>query len=196
MMINLHGFNSAGNNRAAEQLGLYFEPDVQVLSPSYTVHNYAKGMAELVNFISLHAPTAKSEPYLFVGSSTGAIFAEMLAARYGGGVVAINPVTDPGILQGALGWNTNFRTQLRYKFRREDLDTFQSVKHQLTLPRLVLVEAGDPVIDHSLTRLFYEGVAQYMEYAGNSHSFSFFDEALPEIARLYARLEQGLPNAC
>ena len=191
MIINLHGFNSAGDNNTAEQLKGYFEPAVQVVSPSYTVHNYAVGMAELHKLLEFQP----LEPRLFVGSSTGALYAEMLARHFGGGVVAINPVTDPGILKGALGWNTNYRTQVRYEFRGEDLDTFAAVEHDLSLPRLVLVDIGDPVIDHRQTRVFYRDAAHYIEFAGDSHRFTFFDEALPEIEELYRRVERGLLNA-
>ena len=190
MIVNLHGFNSAGDNNTAARLKKYFEPAVQVVSPSYTVHNFSRGMAELVERLEL----LPARPCLFVGSSTGALYAEMLARRFGGAVVAINPVTDPGILEGALGWNTNYRTQLRYEFSREDLDSFADVEHDLSLPRLVLVDTGDPVIDHRLTRIFYQGVAHYLEFAGDSHRFTFFDEGLPEIEELYRRMERGLPN--
>ena len=194
MIVNLHGFNSAGNNNTADQLRSHFEPGIRVISPSYTVHNYARGMSELRAVLAGVRRFPRERPWLFVGSSTGAVFAEMLAREMGGGIVAVNPVTDPGILEGALGWNSNYRTQLRYLFSREDLDTFQAVEHDLTLSRLVLVEAGDPVIDHRLTASFYQGAAHYIEYPGDSHRFTFFAEALPEIEKFYRGLEGGLPN--
>ena len=186
MIINLHGFNSAGNNNTAYQIRKFFGSDAKVISPSYTVHNFEKGFSEL-NKIVVEAVTAGApNRMLFVGSSTGALFAEMLARKFNGKVVAINPVTNPDILKGLLGPNENYRTGEKYEFTVEDFETFKLVKQDMSVPRLVLVEKGDPVIEHSKTKIFYEGHARYIEYDGDSHRFSFFDEALPEIQNLYS----------
>lgn len=185
MIINLHGFNSSGHNNTAEQLRQYFEPDIDVLSPTYTVYNFDRGEADLDEAVATAIADSDARTLLFLGSSTGALFAEMLAGKYGGAVVVINPVTDPVILQGALGLNRNYRTDEAYHFTRDDLDSFEHVKHDMSIPRLVLVERNDPVIDHRLTRKFYEAHSRYIEYQGDSHRFTFFEQALPEIRKLY-----------
>jgi predicted esterase YcpF (UPF0227 family) len=185
MIINLHGFNSAGNNNTFAKLSKFFEPAIKVISPSYTVHNFEKGFAELTNIVTEAIESEAPEKLLFVGSSTGGVFAEMLAKKFGGKVVAINPVTNPEILKHLLGKNENYRTGEKYEFTLEDLETFKSVEHDMSIPRLVLVDTGDPVIDHSKTKEFYEGHGRYIEYGGDSHRFTFFDKALPEIRDLY-----------
>lgn len=169
----------------------FFEPEIRVISPTYTVHNLDKGLSEIqatmceAGVLDDQGNIVAPKPLLFVGSSTGALFAEMLAAKYRGRVVAINPVTDPAILQYMLGPCENYRTGVKYEFTRGDLATFTGVRHQMELLRLVLVDSGDDVIDHTLTKVFYRGQGRYIEYPGCSHRFSFFTEALPEIRALY-----------
>lgn len=84
-----------------------------------------------------------------------------------------------------LGENENYRTGEKYTFTLEDLETFSLVKHDMSVPRLVLVEKNETVIDHSKTKSFYEGHGRYIEFDGNSHRFTFFEEGLPEIHNLY-----------
>lgn len=186
MIVNLHGFNSAGNNNTAYQLRKYFEPKIKIISPSYTVHNFEKGYTELSKAVTEASEPEAPENLLFVGSSTGALFAEMLAKKFDGKVVAINPVTNPNILKGLLGQNKNYRTGEKYEFTSEDYETFKWVKHDMSISRLVLVDTGDPVIDHSKTNEFYQGHGRYIEFDGESHRFTFFEEALPEMLNLYS----------
>ena len=185
MIINLHGFNSAGNNNTFDQLKAFFGNAVRVISPSYSVHNFSLGIAELIREVDRELASSDSGPLLFVGSSTGAVFAETLAKCYRANAVLINPVTNPGILKGALGWNKNYRTEVEYEFTEQDLATFRATEIDWNTPRLVLVEKDDPVIDHSLTRAYYEGHARYVEYPGDSHRFTFWDEGLKEIRGIY-----------
>ena len=143
MIINLHGFNSAGNNNTRDQLRRYFEGASRVVSPSYSVHNFDRGMSELVSEIEGSPVGDSGGRLMFVGSSTGALFAETLARRYRAKVVLINPVTDPGILRGALGRNKNYRTGQEYEFTEQDLMTYSAAQLDRQLPRLVLVEKDD-----------------------------------------------------
>ncbi|MCP4008156.1 MAG: hypothetical protein GY726_01445 [Proteobacteria bacterium] len=184
MIINLHGFNSAGNNNTASQLRSYF-PDIKVISPTYTVYNFKKGFAELSKIVSEAIESEPPERLTFVASSTGGVFAEMLARKFSAKVVLINPVTNPEILKHLLGENENYKTGEKYEFTIEDFESFNVVKHDMSVPRLVLVDTGDPVIDHAKTKVFYEGYGRYMEFEGDSHRFTFFKEGLPQIRELY-----------
>ena len=184
MIINLHGFNSAGNNNSASQLRSYF-PDTKIISPTYAVYNFEKGYAELSKIISKAIDSESPEKLIFIGSSTGGLFAEMLAKKINANVVLINPVTNPETLKHLPGKNENYRTGEKYEFTIEDLETFKVVKHDMSIPRLILVEKGDPVIDHSKTKVFYKGYGRYTEFDGDSHRFTFWDEALPELRKFY-----------
>lgn len=186
MILNLHGFNSSGSNNTFAQLTNFFEPEIKVISPSYTVHNFKKGFAELAKVVGEAIEFGSPENLVFVGSSTGALFAEMLAKKFNGAVVAINPVTNPEILKHLLGENENYRTGEKYEFTLEDLETFKSVEHDMSIPRLVMVEKNEAVINHDKTKKFYESHGRYIELDGDSHRFTFFDEALPEIRDFYS----------
>lgn len=185
MIINLHGFNSAGNNNTRDQLRAYFGGITRVLSPTYSVHNFTRGMQELTELLEREYGGKVDEALMLVGSSTGAVFAESLAACYPARVVAINPVTDPGILRGALGRNRNYRTGVEYEFGERDLESFAAAKTHWRVPRLVLVERDDPVIDHARTRAYYRGHARYVEYPGDSHRFTYWEQGLAQMGAFY-----------
>ena len=185
MIINLHGFNSAGNNNTASQLKSYF-PDIKIISPTYTVYNFEKGYAELSKIVSEVIKSESPEKLTLVASSTGGVFAEMLAKKFNANIVLINPVTNPETLRHHVGENTNYKTGETYDFTLEDLETFKAVKHDLkNISRLILVEKNEKVINHEKTKEFYEGYGRYVEYEGDSHQFTFWDEALPEISGFY-----------
>ena len=185
MIINLHGFNSAGNNNTASQLRSYF-PDIKVISPTYTVYNFEKGFGELSKITTAAIKSESPEKLTFVASSTGGVFAEMLAKKFDANVVLINPVTNPETLRHHIGENTNYKTGEKYEFTLEDLESFKAVKHDLeNVSRLILVEKNEKVINHTKTKEFYKGSGRYIEYDGDSHQFTFWDEALPEIWKFY-----------
>jgi predicted esterase YcpF (UPF0227 family) len=185
MIINLHGFNSAGNNNSCAQLKEYFEPEIKVISESYTVHNFKKGYAELIKVINENTESDGADNLLFVGSSTGALYAETLAMRYHGKVVLINPVTNPDQIKPAIGHHTNYLTNVEYEFTEDDWSTFSSIDIDLGTERLVLFDKGDDLLDHSLTLKRYEGHGLIKSFDGDSHRFSFWKESLPEIRSLY-----------
>jgi predicted esterase YcpF (UPF0227 family) len=185
MIINLHGFNSAGNNNSCAQLKEYFEPEIKVISESYTVHNFKKGYEELIKVVIQNIESDGADNLLFVGSSTGALYAETLAKRFHGKVVLINPVTNPDQIKPAIGHHKNYLTNVEYEFTEEDWDTFLVADIDLDTERLVLFDKGDDVLNHELTLKRYEGHGLIRSFDGDSHRFSFWEESLPEIRKLY-----------
>ncbi len=76
MIINLHGLNSTGNNTAYKYLKTIDDKDIKVLSPTYTVYNFKKGIEDIENAIAFSDET---EMFItFVATSTGALFASKL----------------------------------------------------------------------------------------------------------------------
>ena len=181
MIINLHGFNSAGNNNAFAQLSACFEPDVKVISPSYTVHNFTTGMAEIIDVLQADPDFADTRQAVFVGSSTGALFAESLARQFQGRVVLINPVVDPVQLKPLIGPQKNYASGVEYDFTQQDWNTFEDAQVDVSLPRLVFFEKGDEKLDHRLTRARYAEDAYLYETNGDSHRYTHWAEALPQI---------------
>lgn len=188
MIVNCHGFNSAGNNHSCARLKAYFEPEIKVISPTYTVHNFEKGYAELIQVVSENIKTEGANKLLFVGSSTGALFAETLAKRFHGKVTLINPVTNPDQIKPAIGHHKNYLTNVEYEFTEDDWNTFSEVDIDLNTERLVLFDRGDDVLDHKLTLERYTGHGLIRSFDGDSHRFSFWEESLPEIRKLYFSL--------
>ena len=191
MIINFHGFNSAGSNNAYAHLSMYFMPEIQVISEDYTVHHFSQGIQDIhqtlfkAGVVNHDGELITDQPLLFCGSSTGALYAEHFAKRYHGKVALINPLTDPWLLAHVLGRNTNFINDREYLFTRAQLNSFEALDRGLSTPRLIMVEKNDPVLDHRLTRKFYKGHGRYVEFNGNSHRFTFWDEALPMIRGFY-----------
>lgn len=191
MIVNFHGFNSAGNNTSCAQLNAYFRPGIQLISEDYTVHHFSQGVQDIhqtllkAGIVNQAGDLISDEPLLFCGSSTGALYAEHFAARYAAKAALINPLTDPWLLAHVLGWNENFISGKKYRFIRAQLNSFEMLERSMATPRLVMVAKNDEVIDHCQTRKFYAGHAQYIEFEGGAHRFTFWDEALPLIREFY-----------
>jgi len=185
MIINLHGFNSAGNNNAFAQLCAFFEPQLRVISPSYMVHDFSKGLAEILGVLDDDPLFSDAESPVFIGSSTGALYAETLAHKFGGRLVLINPVVNPEQLKPLIGPQKNYATGVEYEFTGQQWAEFQRYNIDLTLPRLIFIESGDEKLDHHLTRVHYEGHASFLETDGNSHRYTHWDDALPLIKTHY-----------
>ena len=186
MIINLHGLGSTGKNLAFNKMYVEFSDDIFIASPSYTVHNFTEGLRELERMFS----GFDYSPLVFVASSTGALFAEYLANKYNGQLVLINPVTDPEQIRKFIGVNKNHKTGEEYNFTETDFNSFKKAgaKFNKDIPRLVMFEKDDPVIDHNLTLAKYKGNAVVESFDGDSHVFSFWDEALPKIKDFYNRI--------
>ncbi len=183
MIVNLHGFNSAGNNNSFAQLRAHFTPGVELISPTYTVHNFARGCADILQALDKNRAFQQVISPLFVGSSTGALYAETLARKFGGRVVLVNPVVDPVQLKPLIGPQQNYATGVEYEFTMEDWETFAAVKVDLSLPRLVFIEDGDEKLDHRLTRAHYAEHGEIIVTDGDSHRYTHWAEALSEIEK-------------
>ena len=181
MIVNLHGFNSAGNNNAFAQLRAHFMPGLEVISPTYSVHNFIAGYAQILEVLEKNRAFEHVSSPVFVGSSTGALYAETLARKFGGRVLLVNPVVDAAQLKPLIGPQKNYATGVEYEFTQEDLATFEAVEVDLSLPRLVLIEDGDEKLDHRLTRAYYAEHAKIFVTDGDSHRYTHWAEALPEI---------------
>lgn len=191
MIINLHGLNSSGNNSAYQYLQNWSDKAVKIISPSYTVHNFDQGIQEIENAINLATIEEKTEEtLLFIGSSTGALYAEYLAEKTQGAIVFINPVVDPEQLRPAIGQNKNFNTGQKYLISKADIDSFPNNSEPLnSLARQIYIEIDDTILDHQLTIEKYQNIAEIKQYPGDHHRFSYWPEILPQIEQFYSNLK-------
>ena len=178
MIVNLHGLNSTGDNTAYKFLKTL--PEIKVISPTYSVHNFTQGIKDLEKNCHFN----EYESLLFIGTSTGALYAENLADKYHGSAVLINPVVSPKQLEQFKGLNKNHKTGVEYELTQEDIDTFpvNPLRHHA---RKIFIEEHDDILDHSLTIEKYIDWCDITKFEGSNHRFSHWEEILPDIEKFY-----------
>ena len=186
MIVNLHGLGSIGENTAYTKLRKMFGDDVEIISPTYCVYNFEKGVRD----IELAVKDFSDETLVFVGSSTGALFAEYFAEEYNGQVILINPVSNIKQIYGRLGKNRNHYTGEEYEITQKDFDTFPPpvINEIKDIPRLIFYEADDDVLNHNSTYDKYRNNGTLVPFDGQSHRFEHWEEALPRIYNFYNRI--------
>jgi hypothetical protein len=136
--------------------------------------------------------TAHRAPFvMLVGSSLGGYYARYLATviEAVNSVVLINPALNPGdTLDVCLGQNTNMVTGEPFELTPDDLRnlrTYDVPRAGVLKPTLVLLDAGDEVIDYRVAETFYQDRGQVIVYPGGSHRFEHLNEAAREITAFY-----------
>ena len=101
-------------------------------------------------------------------------------------VVLINPALQPALtLAPYLGWQTNFYTSERDYFGKVQLERL--MHYDIPLPcaqpvsTLVLLDAGDELIDYRIAQARYTGCAKIIVYPGGNHQFQHLREATAAI---------------
>jgi len=191
MFIYLHGFNSSG----ASAKGRYF---ARALAPA-PVHtpSYPPAPDAAVSFLRLRLEAllgqGSSPALTLIGSSLGAYYAQYLARQYELPAVLINPALQPELtLSSHLGWQTNFYTRERYYFGPSELDSLgqyavaRPCEHPV--PTLVLLDAGDELIDYRYAQHSYAGCARIIVYPGGDHGFQHLAEATKAIRQFMLKM--------
>ena len=97
--------------------------------------------------------------------------------------VLINPaVMAPVLLGGLVGNQTNFHSGETFTFTDEHVEQLRALEVACVTPAryLLLVEAGDEVLDYRLAVAHYVGSRQIV-LAGGDHSFTRFPDMLSQI---------------
>jgi predicted esterase YcpF (UPF0227 family) len=185
MFIYLHGFNSSGESAKGKFFANYLTPHI-VLTPSYPP-DPDTALVYLIDYLNEHlADNQAHDPLILIGSSLGGFYAQYLAHQFKLASVLINPALQPtSTLRASLGWQTNFYTGERYYFGEQQLarllryDVKAPCKNQL--PRLVLLESGDEIIDYRYALQRYADCAQVIVYPNGNHQFQHLAEAAETI---------------
>lgn len=188
MILYLHGFNSSG----ASAKGRYLRErlaDIPVLTPSYH-YDPARAMDELRHCIEQYRDSVAR--LLLVGSSLGGYYAQHLAHRYRLPMVLINPALLPlATLEDYLGENINYYTGERWTLTSQHLATLRTLDVPAPcadpVPALLLLDAGDEVLDYRQAQQRYQACAEVIVYAGGDHAFQHLNEALPLIRAFHQR---------
>lgn len=189
MIIYLHGFNSGGQSQKAAWLRAHLAP-ILVFAPGYEPHRAHEAARDLRKFIArLRRENPQDPKLMLVGSSLGGFWAQYLAPELGARIVLINPSMQPDeTLARHVGRYRNEATGGETVLTAEDVRALRDYRVEPCNPRvptLVLLDAGDEVLDYRIAEGEFRGCGETRVYPGGSHRFEHLAEALPEIRRLY-----------
>ena len=147
MIVYLHGFNSAGNNKNGKVVELKKLDDVLPL----TYDTFAK-FEDILEYL-IDAVKDIEHP-VFVGSSMGGFYAAILAQHFGTPSVLINPLYDPiGFLDSQTeSAHTNLTDFSVHSVYAETIESYRHLKVDISNPAkyeiipLVIVADDDEVI--------------------------------------------------
>jgi uncharacterized protein len=190
MIIYLHGFNSGGQSQKAIWLRAQLAP-VPVFAPTYPAHRAKEALRVLRKFIRrLRRENPQSQKLMLIGSSLGGFWAQRLAPEFGARIVLINPSIRPDeTLARHTGRYRNEATGEETVLTAEDVRALKAQRVEPcnpTVPTLLLLDAGDEVLDYRIAEAALRGCGKTIVYPGGSHRFEHLAEALPEIRALYS----------
>jgi len=190
MIIYLHGFNSGGQSHKATWLRAQLAP-VPVFAPTYPAHRTHEALRVLRKFIRrLRRENPHSRQLMLIGSSLGGFWAQRLAPEFGASMVLINPSMRPDeTLAGHTGRFRNEATGEETVLTAQDVLAFKAQRVEPCnpkVPTLLLLDAGDEVLDYRVAETALHGCGKTIVYPGGSHRFEHLAEALPELRALYA----------
>ncbi len=126
----------------------------------------------------------------FIGTSLGGFFAEYMAWETLTKGILINPAINPSTtLKRYIGKIKNFANGNQCEWTLENCEVFVKYENELAkfpytdIPRTVILDRGDEVIDVKKTIEKYKGKTSLEIFEGGSHRFDHIEEALPIIKK-------------
>jgi len=153
-----------------------------------TVHVPALDHRPAVAMATIAALAQRIDPQAltFVGSSLGGYYATYAAERFGGRGVLVNPAVRPcDDLAPYRGVQVNLYTGAAFEVTERHFDELRALAvPRITEPEryLLLVQAGDEVLDYRAAIGFYAGAWQYVQ-GGGDHAFSGFEAQIAPVLR-------------
>jgi len=180
MIIYIHGWGSFGKgSNKANTLNEIF-PDEIVISEDYNLHKWDETITAISNSI-----IDIEDTLLFVGSSTGALYAEYCAKRFNGKSLLINPVTSTEQLFQFLGENKNYSQLGDFTFTTEMLADMINPVFNNSISRLVLLAKNDEVIPSNIAHDLYKNIANVLINNKEDHRFNDLAAYKREIYEIY-----------
>ena len=184
----LHGFNSSPASIKGRQLGRAIDALPRDERPEYFLPQLSHRPSEAMRAVTAWAERrqASAGALTFIGSSLGGFYATWLAERYGARAVLINPAIHPDIdLKPHLGLQRNLYTGEEYELRPREIEELEALRiAKITRPEryLLLVQAGDEVLDYRVAVRVYAGAWQCVQ-GGGDHGFRDFEPQIPAVLR-------------
>ena len=191
-IIYLHGFNSSpqsvkGQAIARAAAALADPPHMHI--PELP-HRPAQATREVCAWIESTGLDPRT--LAFVGSSLGGFYATWLAERFGARAVVINPAIRPAAeLRPFLGRQRNPHTGVEWEITAAHFFELEALEiERITRPEryLLLVRAGDEILDWRASSAFYAGAFQYVA-GGGDHGWEDFDGEVAAVLRFCMRTE-------
>lgn len=184
LIVYLHGFRSGPQSSKSQRMLAYLTE--RGLARHFWCEQLpisAQAAMALVEPVIESALTQGVMPTL-VGSSLGGFYATWLAEKYDLKAAVINPaVLAPLTLSDYLGEQTMIYGGEKFLFTLEHVAQLQALEVQaITRPERywLLAESGDEVLDYRHAVAKYPGARQTV-LEGGDHSFTRYDDYLPEI---------------
>ena len=198
-LIYLHGFNSASVDNEGNLIAT--KSKLQLLSQFCKQHNYifvapnldyrdplgvVEQLTDLAEELNVHASFSDTT---FIGTSLGGFMAEIMAMKTLTSAIMINPAINPSqSLMRSIGKCQNYVTGEEYRWTQENCDAFKVLERESTgyccdgIPRTVLLDVGDEILDARKTIKKYEDKVALHVFEGGSHRFDHMEEAMPAIS--------------
>lgn len=175
MIIYIHGFGSSGLGEKAQLFRKRFAPSL--IAPSLPV---SPDLA-IDSLRQIVERCMKYEPVALVGSSLGGYYGQYLSKLYGLKLVAINPVTEPGILHRHIGKNSMFYDKTVYEYTPEHFKQLQTYEARAESENLFLfLQKDDETLDYRVALQAYPEAKKVLT-SGGGHAFLEIESYFREI---------------
>ena len=187
MIVYLHGFSSAATSHKANLLKQALAP-IKFFIADYPSHQPRAAIQSAIQYIGQTLEKHNQQQITLIGSSLGGYYAQYLGATLDvvQKVILINPALQPQhTLKPYVGQNINMVTGKPFVFSEQDFDDLTEYDIALAdvkTPTLVLLDAGDEIIDYRVAAKRYNDIGRVVIYPDGSHQFEHIDQAVVEIA--------------
>lgn len=173
-ILYIHGFNSAGTGKKAEDFKRTFA-QCKVVRPTFNYKDLDAALKTLNSTFIVHKPD------IVVGTSMGGFLALYASAKYNVKAVAINPVTKPfEVCSQFLGEQKNFVTKEVYTFTQQDADKYKMFTekefNKIVLKnqdvKFLLATDDELLGDHTCLEQLYPQCKDFNYYTGLGHRFN------------------------
>ena len=177
-IIYLHGFNSSSKSKKALILESYLGSNkkINLVTPDLNI-SPLKAIEDCKDLIK----SVKGNVGL-IGSSMGGLYSTYLAELHGIKSVSINPVVGNHLekMREIIGIHKNFHTNEEYLFSEKlynELTILKIKKLSAPLSHLCLINMGDEVLNHDITKRFFHSSLVISEKHG-SHEYGNFEQRI------------------
>lgn len=181
MIVYLHGFNSSPASHKARTLAAAMH--ARGLGASFSCPALPPAPPAALRVIEGELARTGKRRVTLVGSSLGGFYATYFAETRDLRAVLVNPAITPYVgLEAYLGAQQNLYTGERYELTRANLEGWRALAQERVDPEryLLLLEAGDEVLDWRAAARKYEG-ARTVIRDGGDHTLRSFPEHIDRI---------------